>query len=93
MLLAIAAISSLVSFACAIYVGIQIYKEKGIVHALIAIICCQLYGFVWGWSSWQDSRKMQVMLIWTICILISLALNIMGAMQGQSISGGYTPTP
>jgi hypothetical protein len=75
---------SLVNLAALIIFLIQLYKAKGVGHA-IGGFCCGLYTLIWGWQNADalDASNPPVLLkykqwimVWTGCILLSIVLNI-----------------
>ncbi|MDX2013556.1 MAG: hypothetical protein SFW67_25410 [Myxococcaceae bacterium] len=75
---------SLVNLAALIIFLIQLYKAKGVGHA-IAGFCCGLYTLIWGWQNADalDASNPPVVLkykqwimIWTAAILGNIVINI-----------------
>ena len=67
-LLGVAGLGSLV---CWIIVLISVFKSAGVLQGIIGIICA-LWAFIWGWMNVGPQNLRNVMLIWSVCILISL---------------------
>ncbi len=74
---------------CQIIVAIKIFQNDGALKGIIALIC-GLFGLIWGWMNAARLGVKQIMLIWTVLIVIYCILAIMGG--GFSFHLG-TPTP
>jgi hypothetical protein len=73
------ALSSLISLGglvCFVIVLIKLFKEKGVLHGILGIIC-GLYTFIWGWMESGRLGIKNIMLIWTALILVNVVLVIM----------------
>jgi hypothetical protein len=75
---------SLVNLAALIIFLIQLYKAKGVGHA-IAGFCCGLYTLIWGWQNADalDASNPPVVLkykqwimVWTAAILGNILINV-----------------
>jgi hypothetical protein len=64
-------ISVIGSIICFIMVLIQLFKAKGALHGILGLIC-SLYTFIWGWINAKTLNLSKLMLIWTVCILVSM---------------------
>ena len=60
---------------CFIIVLIKQFQNGGVVHGIIGIITCAIWTFIWGWMNADKLGIKNIMLIWTVLILISLVLN------------------
>lgn len=82
--LAIAA--GLVSLVCWIMVLIKMFPAEGALKGVLAIIC-GLYAFIWGWMNAGRFNLKNIMLIWTVAIIISVVANMMsgGAAMMQNM--------
>ena len=74
---------------CFIIVLIKLFQEKGALHGILGLIC-GLYTFIWGWMESSRLNIRNIMLIWTLLIILSIIVNVM--------TGGFnyhfgTPTP
>jgi hypothetical protein len=74
---------------CFIMVLIKQFQNAGAVHGIIGIITCGIWTFIWGWMNAGNLNIKNIMMIWTVLIVISMVVNIMGG--GFSYSFG-TPT-
>jgi hypothetical protein len=68
---------AVVSLICWIMVLIKMFPAEGVVKGILAIIC-GLYAFIWGWMNASKFNLKNIMLIWTVAILVSIVLNVMG---------------
>ena len=71
-------LAGIVSLICWIMVLIKMFPAEGAVKGILAIICA-LYAFIWGWMNTSKFNLKNIMLIWTVAILVSVVLNFMGA--------------
>lgn len=74
------------SLACAIMVLIKQFQNAGAVHGIIGIITCFIWTFIWGWINSGRLNIRNIMLIWTIILIVQLILNF---VFGASIAGQY----
>jgi hypothetical protein len=77
LLLSVAGIAGIVSLVCFIMVLIKLFQEKGIVHGILGILC-SLYTFIWGWMHADRLGVRNIMMIWSICLVISIIFNVAG---------------
>jgi hypothetical protein len=70
--------AGIVCLICWILVLLKMFPAEGVVKGILAIIC-GLYAFIWGWMNAGRFNLRNIMLIWTIAILVSIAMNFMGA--------------
>jgi len=73
---ALALICNLGSLICFIIVVIKLFKEKGVLHGILGIIC-SLYTFVWGWIESGRLGIKNIMLAWTVLIIGSVAFGVL----------------
>jgi hypothetical protein len=69
---AISYLAGLGSLICFILVVIKLFKEKGVLHGILGIIC-SLYTFIWGWMESGRLKIQNVMIVWTVCIVLGAA--------------------
>jgi hypothetical protein len=70
------------SLVCFVIVLIKLFQNEGVLQGIIGLIC-GLYTFIWGWMNASKLNIRNLMLIWTVLIVISLILNVMsGAFAG-----------
>jgi hypothetical protein len=75
---------------CQIIVAIKIFQNDGALKGILALIC-GLFGLIWGWMNAARLNVKQIMLIWTVLILIYCILAAMGGVSFSYHMG--TPTP
>lgn len=83
------ALSQLVGLAALIpfiMVLIKLFKEKGVLHGILGILC-GLYTFIWGWMESGRLGIKNIMWIWTALIVVNLALTVLVGVPK------VTPTP
>ncbi|HEX6899212.1 MAG TPA: hypothetical protein VF789_05840 [Thermoanaerobaculia bacterium] len=71
-------LASIVCLVCWILVLIKMFPAEGPLKGILAIIC-GLYAFIWGWMNASRFNLRNIMLAWTIGILVAVAMNFMGA--------------
>jgi hypothetical protein len=59
---------------CWIIVLIKQFQTAGPIHGIIGIITCGIWTFIWGWMNASQLNIRNIMLIWTLLIIISLVL-------------------
>ena len=75
---------------CWIMVLIRMFKEAGAVHGIIGILC-SLYAFIWGWMNSGRLGIRNIMLAWTVLLILYI---ILAAVFGASFSYSVgTPGP
>jgi hypothetical protein len=75
---------------CQIIVAIKIFQNDGALKGILALIC-GLFGLIWGWMNAARLGVKNIMMIWTLLIVIYL---ILGAVGGFHFNYGVgTPTP
>lgn len=73
---------------CYIVVLIKLFQNEGLVKGILGIIC-GLFTFIWGWMNANRYGIKNVMMIWTLLLIIAIILNF---ALGVSMVPGY-PTP
>ncbi len=73
----LALIASLGYLICLIIVLIKQFQNGGVVHGIIGIITCGLWTFIWGWMNSGKLNLRNIMLIWTLLLIICIVLNVM----------------
>ena len=74
---------------CQIFVAIKIFQNDGALKGIIALLC-GLFGLIWGWMNADRLGVKNIMLIWTVLIILYAILAVMGG--GMSYSFGTPPT-
>jgi hypothetical protein len=90
MMMILASLVALGSLVCFVMVLIKQFQTAGALHGIIGIITCGIWTFIWGWMKASTLNLKNIMLAWTGLIVLSVVLNMMGAMAAFS---GMTPTP
>jgi hypothetical protein len=71
-------VAAIVSLICWIMVLIKMFPAEGAVKGILAIICA-LYAFIWGWMNAAKYNLRNIMIAWTIAIIVSVVMSFMGA--------------
>ena len=66
----------LANLFCLIYVLVKLYTTKGLLHALVGFFCCTLYPFIWGWLNARRLSIYDVMIFWTLLVVLGTVLQI-----------------
>ena len=61
---------------CLIMVLIKQFQNGGPVHGIIGIITCGIWTFIWGWMNASNLNIKNIMIIWTLLILICIVLSL-----------------
>ena len=64
---------------CQIFVAIKIFQADGPLKGIIALLC-GLFGLIWGWMNADRLGVKQIVLIWTVLIIIYCILAAMGGV-------------
>jgi hypothetical protein len=75
MLSLLALVASLGSLICFIIVLVKLFQNAGVLQGILGLIC-GLWTFIWGWMNAGKLRITNLMLIWTLLILLSIVLNV-----------------
>lgn len=81
----------LASFICFIMVLIKQFQNAGIVHGIIGIITCTIWTLIWGWMNATKLNIRNLMLAWTILLLLYIVLSF--AFGVSMVPGGYGTLP
>ena len=76
----LAAIVGIANLVFAIMVLIKLFQEKGVLHGILGIICL-LYTFIWGWMNADRLKIRNIMIYWSIGVVLAIILN--GALSGM----------
>ena len=77
----------LVNIACFIMVLIKLFQDKGALHGILGLIC-SLYTFIWGWMNAGRLNIRNIMIIWTVVIILQIIVNV---VFGASMAAYPTP--
>ena len=64
---------------CWIMVLIKQFKDAGPLHGIIGIITCSIWTLIWGWMNATRLNIKNLMLIWTVLLVIYIILYFLGA--------------
>lgn len=64
----------LAAIVCFIMVLIKQFQTAGAVHGIIGIITCSIWTFIWGWMNASTLNIKNIMMIWTLLIVICIVL-------------------
>ncbi len=67
-----------------IMVLIKLFQQKGVLHGVLGIFC-GIYTFIWGWMSASTLGIKNLMIIWTILLVIGIAINGMSVSTISSL--------
>lgn len=74
---------------CQILVLIRMFKDAGVVQGIIGLIC-GLWAFIWGWMNSGRLGIRNIMIIWTILIILyAIIFSLAGGMAAMQ---GAVPT-
>ena len=83
---------SLGCFICFIMVLIKQFQNAGAVHGIIGIITCTIWTFIWGWMNAANLNIKNIMMIWTLLIVVAIAINlIFGSYYATTMMPTNTP--
>jgi hypothetical protein len=74
---------------CQIIVAIKIFQNDGALKGILALIC-GLFGLIWGWMNATRLGIKNIMIIWTLLIIVYV---ILGSIGGFNFSLGTPTTP
>src|SRR5437588_10594148 len=88
---AIGLITGIVSLVCYILVIVKMFQHgqtvMGIV-CLVLLLCCGLGGliaFIFGWVKAKEWNITNIMIIWSICILVNIIAGVMNPAPFQQL--------
>ena len=84
MMMILASLVALGSLVCFVMVLIKQFQTAGALHGIIGLITCGIWTFIWGWMKASTLNIKNIMLAWTGLIVLSVVLNMMGAMAAFS---------
>ena len=76
---------------CFIIVLIKLFQENGVLHGILGLIC-SLYTFIWGWINAGRLNIKNIMMIWTVLIILGMVLGFLGGGFNYSF-GTPSATP
>ena len=72
---------SLGALVCFIIVLIKQFQIGGVLHGIIGIVTCGIWTFIWGWMNSGKAGIKNIMLIWTVLIVVSIILGAIGGFN------------
>jgi hypothetical protein len=60
---------------CFVLVLIKQFRTAGPIHGIIGIITCSVWTFIWGWMNATTLNIKNIMMIWTLLIVICIVLS------------------
>ena len=75
---------SLGSLICFIIVLIKLFQNEGALKGILGLIC-GLYTLIWGWMNATRLNIKNIMIIWTLLIIVSIILGMMGGSFMYSV--------
>ncbi len=85
MMMGLLSLIGLGSLVCWIMVLIKQFQLGSVVHGIIGIVTCGLWTLIWGWINAGKHNIRNLMLIWTILIVVALLLQVVG--MGSMLAG------
>jgi hypothetical protein len=92
MLSILALVCSIASFICFIIVLIKQFQQGSVVHGIIGIVTCGIWTFIWGWMNASRLNIKNIMMIWTLLVVVCIILNVLGGGFSYHI-GSPATTP
>jgi hypothetical protein len=86
----VALLALLGMIVCWIIVLIKIFQNEGALKGILGFLC-SLFAFIWGWMNASKYGIKNIMLIWTVLIIVYAIAAVMGG--GFSYSMGTPVTP
>ena len=80
---------ALAAFVVQILVVVKMFQNAGALHGILGIIC-GLYAYIWGWMNSAKLGIRNLMIIWTVLIIIIIILNL---VFGASMAASYGTLP
>jgi len=84
---------SIASLVCFVMVVIEMFKhdQTGLGIACIVLIFCGIGGliaFVYGWIKNNEWGLQKIMLVWTVCVVMGLVVNVILVGVGATMTRG-----
>ena len=65
------------SIICFIIVLVKLFQTEGVVQGILGLIC-SLWTFIWGWMNAGKLGIKNIMIVWTVLILLGIIIGIAG---------------
>jgi hypothetical protein len=69
---------------CFIIVLIKMFQNEGALKGILGLIC-SLYAFIWGWMNATKLGIKNIMMIWTLLIIVAVILNFLGGFAAYQM--------
>lgn len=66
----LASLAGIGSLVCWIITLISMFKQDKVLLGVLGILC-PLWALIWGWMNLEKTGQKKVMLIWSVCVIIS----------------------
>ena len=83
----LAIVAGIAAFVCQIIVVVKMFQTAGALQVILGLIC-GLWAFIWGWMNAGKLGIKNVMLIWTVLIVLYIVLAIAGGGFNYNFSYG-----
>ena len=74
---------------CWIMVLIKMFQDAGVLHGILGLIC-GLYALIWGWINGDRLGIKNIVMIWTLLLVISVILGFVGGFSLPFVSPSTT---
>jgi hypothetical protein len=68
-------LAGLGSLICLIIVLIKLFPAEGALKGIFGIFC-GIYTFIWGWQNVDRYNLKNVMMIWSVCFVVSIVTRL-----------------
>lgn len=75
---------------CWIMVVIKMFQDAGPLHGILGIIC-GLYALIWGWMNGSRLGIKNIVMIWTLLIVVNIVLGFVGGFSYSFGTPSATP--
>jgi hypothetical protein len=72
---------------CQIFVVVKMFQNAGALQGIIGLIC-GIWAFIWGWMNAGKLGIKNIMIIWTVLILLYIVLGVAGGGFNYSYKMG-----
>ena len=89
MLGALTMLAGIAWFVLLIILLIKQFQYGGVMHGIVGVFTCGLWTYLWGWINSSELKIRNLMIVWTIIIVLYLILMIRAG--GLHFLSGNTP--
>ncbi|OLE55692.1 MAG: hypothetical protein AUG51_01795 [Acidobacteria bacterium 13_1_20CM_3_53_8] len=75
---------------CQIIVLIKMFKDAGPVQGIIGLVC-GIWAYIWGWMNSGRLGIRNIMMIWTVLLILFLVCYLIGGMAAMQSMTTTTP--